>query len=302
MPNSAMQSRWLAGNLMISEPEIGPGNYFYVDSTNGAAGNTGLTWSQAMATIDQAVNKCTASNGDKIIVAPYHAENLAADSAVDVDVAGVEVIGLRSGQLRPTLTNTAEAGDFKLAAAGCSVRGIRFSGGIDVGTGIIEVSADDCSIIDCEYVDTVGEATDVIMGVAASHLLIDGFEFRGAAAAGANSAIALNACPYFHLKNFSIYGNFAVGAVDFRTAASTLVKIHSGKIWTANAADLAIMDTITGSTGFIGPDLQIMLADNAANITTAVTGATFVLFDPVYVCNLAGEKGMLINWTASTHA
>jgi hypothetical protein len=44
------------------------------------------------------------------------------------------------------------------------------------------------------------------------------------------------------------------------------------------------------------------LLDNAANVTEAITGATFVTFDPVYVVNLAGEKAMLINTTASTDA
>ena len=71
-------------------------------------------------------------------------------------------------------------------------------------------------------------------------------------------------------------------------------------IWNANAADVAIVDTVTASTGFIGPNINIMMADNTSNITEAVTGATFQVIDPVYVCNLAGEKAMLINWTAST--
>jgi len=70
----------------------------------------------------------------------------------------------------------------------------------------------------------------------------------------------------------------------------------------ANEADIAIVDTITTSTGWIGPNLYIMLQDNAANITTAVTGATFHMMDPVYICNLVNEKAMLSNWTASTHA
>ena len=93
-----------------------------------------------------------------------------------------------------------------------------------------------------------------------------------------------------------------MGAIDFRTHASARVHIHSGKGWTANAADIIVVDTVTGSTGFIGPDIFCMLKDNAANITTAVTGATFQCMDPIYVCNLVNEKGMLIDWNASTHA
>jgi len=46
---------------------------------------------------------------------PGHAENLAADSAVDVDIASIKIVGLGWGVSRPTFTATAIAGDFKLA-------------------------------------------------------------------------------------------------------------------------------------------------------------------------------------------
>ncbi len=234
---------------------------------------------------------------------PGHAENLAADSAVDIDVAGVKVIGLGWGANRPTFTATAIAGDFKLAAAGVWVENILFLGGVDATTGIVEVSGADCTLKNIEYRDSTGQATDVIITTAGGdRLTIDGFKCIGAAAAGCNSAIALVGADDTVIRNFWIYGNFAVGGIDLRTTASNRIHIHSGQIWTENAADIAIVDTITASTGQIGPDIQIMLQDNAANITTAVTGATFHLQDPVYVCNLVNEKGLLINWTASTHA
>ncbi|MDY6835499.1 MAG: hypothetical protein SVY53_11940 [Chloroflexota bacterium] len=303
VPRGRIFSRWNGGNLVIYPGDC-PGNMYFVDATNGASTNTGESWEQALDTIDGAVNKCTANNGDIIVVAPYHAENLAADSAVDIDVAGVTVLGVRHGRLMPTLTATAAAGDLKLAANNVTIANLRFLGGIDATTGCIEVSGADCAIIDCEYRDSTGQATDTIITTAAAErLLIDGYRHIGAAAAGANSAIAIvGAVDGVEVKNFNIYGNFAVGAIDFRTVASTCAWIHDGLIWTENSADIAIVDTITGSSGTIGPNLYIMLQDNAANITEAVTGATFHLFDNVYVCNLASEKGMLINWTASTDA
>lgn len=298
-----VQSRWLQGSVVFY-PSTCPGSQFHVDSNSGVDTNTGLDWQNALATIDAGVNKCTASKGDVVWVHPAHAENLAADSAIDIDQIGISVIGVRQGRMMPTLTVTDADGDCKLAAASTSIQNLRFLGGIDAITGCIEVSAADCSIQDCEFRDVTGQATDTIITTnAAERLLIDGYLHIGAAAAGADSAIAIvGAVDSVEIKNFKIYGNFAVGAIDFRTVACTNIWIHSGTIWTANAADICIIDTITGSTGTIGPDLNLMLTDNAANITTAVTGATFQLYDPVYVCNLAGEKGMLINWTASTHA
>jgi hypothetical protein len=168
---------------------------------------------------------------------------------------------------------------------------------------MLEISAADCSVVNCEFRDSVDQATDCLITVdGADRLLIDGCKFIMAAAAGANSAIALDGSDDAVIRNCYIYGNFAVGAIDLRTTLSARVDIHDCKIWTANAADIAIVDTITSSTGFVGPNLYIMLNDNAANITTAVTGATFQMMDPVYICNLVNEKAMLSNWTASTHA
>lgn len=283
-----------------------PGNIWFVDSGSGTGADSagyGKNPDAPFLTLDYAIGQCEASNGDVIYVMPGHAEDLDADSAVDVDVAGITIIGLGHGAARPTFNATAVAGDFKLAAASTVIKNLLFTGGIDATTGIIEVSAADCAIIDCEYRDVTGQATDVLITTAnADRLLIDGFKVIGAAAAGANSAIALVGADDCEIRNCFLYGNFAVGAIDLRTTASSRVNIHDCKIWTENAADIAIVDTITASTGWIGPNLQIMLQDNAANITTAVTGATFQLVDPVYVCNLAGEKAMLIDWTASTNA
>jgi hypothetical protein len=274
-------------------------NYWYVDSRNGSAGNDGASWDHALATLDAAVGKCSAY-GDVIFVLPGHAETIVADSGVDIDVAGVKVIGLGSGSVRPTFTfTTAVTADFKLAAAGVYIENLLFLGGIDATTGVIEVSAADCSIVNCEYRDVTGQATDVITTTAdADRLRIKGLRFFGAAAAGANSAIALVGMDDPEISDCYIYGNFAVGAIDCRTTAVVRLNIHDCKIWTANAADIGIVDTVTGSTGWIGPNLEIMLTDDAANVTEAVTGATFHLVDPVYVVNAVNQKALLINWTA----
>ena len=302
MPNP-MSSRWVKGSLVIYPPEY-PGTCFFVDSTNGDdTNNSGLDWENALATIDAAVDKCTASTGNTIYVAPWHVEDLAADSAVDVDAVGISIVGIRRGREMPTLTATAIAGDFKLAAASTSVRNIRFLSGVDATTGILEVSAADCAVIDCEFRDSVDQSTDGLITVSgADRLLIDGWKHFGAAAAGGNSAIALDGSDDCEIKNCYIYGNFAVGAIDLRTTASARVDIHDNKIWNANASCIAVVDTVTTSTGFIGPNLSIMLLTNGANITEAVTGATFQYIPPIYVCNLAGESAMPTNITALTDA
>ena len=302
---TALFSRHQPGGVFtINDFVDHPGDIWFVDSgsgTNSAGG--GQNPDNPLATLDYAVGLATASQGDVIYVMPGHAEDLDADSAVDIDKAGLSVVGLGKGASRPTFTATAIAGDFKLAAASTHIENLLFLGGVDATTGMVEVSGADCSIVNCEFRDSVDQATDcLITTAAADRLLIDGCKFIMAAAAGGDSAIALVGADDTEIKDIYIYGNFAVGAIDLRTTLSARVNIHDCKIWTANSADIAIVDTVTSSTGWIGPNLQLMLTDNAANITTAVTGATFHMVDPVYVVNLVDEKAMLINWTASTHA
>ena len=126
----------------------------------------------------------------------------------------------------------------------------------------------------------------------------------GASAAGTDAAIALVGGDNIEITIDRMDGNFAVGGIDVRTTLTTDLFVHDVLYFrTRNAADIFAVDTITGSTGQFGPSIYMRLQDNAANITEAITGATFVVMDDrVQVVNLANEKSLAINWTASTDA
>jgi len=281
-----------------------PVNVWFVGSAETYASDAsgyGYTPDRPFATLDYAVSNSDIDDGDTIYILPMHEEDLDADSAVDVDVSNLHIIGLGWGGNRPTFTASAIAGDFKLAASCGIIENLLFLSGVDATTGLLEVSSADWTIRNCEFRDSVLQATDMLMITDGSDRckVID-CTFTMAAAAGANSAIAVDGADDLLIQGCRIYGNFAVGGIDFRTNASARARIRDTTIWTENAADIAIVDTVTGSTGIIGPNLELVLQDDAANITTAVTGATFYVVDPVYVVNAVNEKAMLINWTAST--
>lgn len=305
MPASNFPNGFAGGITIRGVPLLTahPGNVFWVDSGAGSDGNAG-TFVRPFSTIDYAVGRCTANNGDIIMVKPGHTETVIAAGGLDLDVAGIALVGLGSGSDRPTINFTTAVGaDMDVDAANITIYNILFTGGVDALTGPIDINAADCSIVNCEWRDVTGQATDVIVADAnADRLLIEGYYHNGAAAAGGASAIALIGMDDPVIRNFRIVGNFSVSAIDCRTTAVVDLNISDGYIWQKNAADVCVKDTVTASTGKVGPNLNLMLTDNAANITEAVTGATFHLFDPIYVCNLAGEKAMLINTTASTDA
>ncbi len=225
-------------------------------------------------------------------------------AGLDLNTAGVTWIGLGNGVNRPTVNfTTATTADMNIDAGGITMCNFLFTGGLDALVAPIDVNAADFRLVHWEWRDVTGQATDVVLADAnADRLLLEDFFFNGAAAAGANSAIALVGMDNPVIRDFRIIGNFAVAGIDCRTTAVVDLDISNGYIWTKNAADLCIKDSITASTGKVGPWLNLMLTDNSNNITEACTGATFQYFQPINVINLAGESSMFTNITASTDA
>lgn len=129
------------------------GKTFFVDSGVGLSGNSGLTPDKPLATIAQALAKCTANNDDVIYVAPGHAQTISAAAGIDINVAGVTVIGRGFGSAKPTITlGTATTATFKVSADNCTVRGFRFVSAIDSLVKVIDVSAHYATIEDCDFV------------------------------------------------------------------------------------------------------------------------------------------------------
>lgn len=291
----------------INEDDAPNASHFFVDSGHAQAsdGNDGEDRNYPMRTIDAAVARCAANNGDVIHVLPGHTETVTAANGVDLDVAGIKVKGYGRGLSRPVISlGTAVGASMRLNAASVVVENIRITGDVDNLTNAIVINGvTDCVLREIELRDVTGQ---VAIGLAASdgtdRLTIDGYRHIGAAAAGTTRAMQFDGCDDLIVRNFYIYGNFSTTPINFVTTLSARVWIHSGYIWTENAADTGIVDTITGTTGTVGPDVFIALQDDAANITEAVTGATLYVMDPVYVVNAVNEKAMLINWTASTDA
>lgn len=288
-----------------------PGKVFWVSNRStgllagekgGSDGNKG-TFEAPFGTLDYAVSQCVANRGDIIFIKPGHAETIATATALAIDVAGVAVIGLGNGSARPTFNLTATASTITMSAANCTFWNCLVLGGVDAIVAVFTVSAADCAL-QLNYRDVTGQCTDCVLTTAAANrLFIDVNDYEGAAAAGTNAGIAIVGGDHIEITGRYMDGNFAVGGIDVRTTATTNLYVHDLKYFrTRNAADIFIVDTITASTGQIGPNINLRLQDNAANITEAITGATFVVQDPVYVVNLANEKGMLINWVASTDA
>jgi len=288
-----------------------PGQVFFVNNSlvlapkgvGGSDGNSG-TYQKPFSTINGAIVQCTAGQGNIIFVMPGHAETVSTAAGVNLSKAGVAVIGLGNGSLRPTFNLTATGSTVSISAANCSLKNVLITGGVDAIASAVVVSAADCTIEGCELRDVTGQMTDGILTTAgAERLKILNHVHNGDVAAGTNAAIAIVGGSDIEITAEALDGNFAVGAIDVRTTLTTNLFVHDMKrVFTRNSADIILIDTITGSTGQIGPNINGRLTDNAANITQAFTGATFVYMQPLNLVNLAGESSLQSTITASTNA
>ena len=288
-----------------------PGEVYWFNSSsvvakNGIAGSDGNdgSYHQPFGTLDGAVGKMKANRGDVLAIMPGSSVTISAAAAVAFDVAGIAIIGLGVGSLRPTLNFTTTDGTVTISAANITLVNLLFTGGIDAVVAPITFSAADCAMIGCETRDVTGQATKWLITTAAAHrLLIDGWVHRGAAAAGTTNALEIVGGDDIEIKNFSIDGNFSAACIQNLTTAAVNLKVGGGNGWnyarTRNAADV-IFTALTTTTGFVGPNIAARLQDNAANITEAFVGANMQFMQPIEIVNLDGESSMQTNIVAST--
>lgn len=262
------------------------------------------------ATIDYAIGRCTANNGDIIICMPGHVETVAVDNGLAIDIAGITLIGVGNGSLRPTINVTVATADVEISAANTTMYNFLFTGGIDVITGVINISAADCTLLNFETRDVTGEATDFIVTTAAANRLkISGWVHNGATTAGADTALSIVGGDGIVVEDFRIFGNFAVAAIENVTTAMTNATIGGGMKpnYIQNGYDntaVVAITVVSTSTGHIGPNIHARIGldstSNTTNITEAFVGAAMQFFQPLNVANLGGEVAMQSNITAST--
>ncbi len=293
---------WVSNASTLSDRQIG-----------GSNGNPG-TFDKPFSTVAYAVTQCVAGRGDIVFVKPSHAETITASTAWG-GTAGVAIVGLGQGSNRPTFTFSATASQITLAGKDMLLHNLLFISSIDAVVVVMTVSAADVTLSDIEYrEDTAVQCTDCIVTTAgATRFKVAGFKYRAFdATAGTVAGIALVGVADANISGVDAIGLWSAGFVDCRTTASTNLWVHDSKYRSLGTGEIFVKDTITASTGTMGPNLFLWLSANTTNITEAITGATFVSFGAgqtaglngasIQVVNNANEASMTMNWTQSTDA
>ena len=142
------------GERIVADSRFAPNNVYFVNSTTGTdSASAGQSPDTPFDTIDYAIGQCTASKGDVILVMPEHVETIAAAGGIACDVAGIKIIGLGQGALRPTVTFSATTSTWTVSAASVTIQNIRVTSSVNELVKMFSVTAADVTLDGVDYID-----------------------------------------------------------------------------------------------------------------------------------------------------
>ena len=304
---TALFSRKQSGGVFtVDDITEHPGDIWFVDSGHASASNAagfGKNPDAPFATLDYAVGNCTASNGDVIYIMPGHAENLTAADTVDVDVAGVTIIGLGRGPLKPTFSTTAAAGSITIDAANVAIKNIKLLANFATGTttGLtVTASADGLTLDALDFRDT-STANEFLIHISVATTVTDlwikncsfialtgGSMTNSILFAGTTSDLVIEDCVFLVDSADDVIDHLTAKATDARVSRNIVINADTG------AAGYCYRTHAT-STG-IANDNRFGYNKVDAEIST---GAATWWFQN-YASNTIAESGLLD--PATTHA
>jgi hypothetical protein len=278
-----------------SGPVLTTGSVFFVDSNTGSDNNQGKDSTTPLATLDYAVSLCTASKGDVIFLMPGHTETLG-NEQIDLDVAGISVLGLGTGPDRPNFNFGHANSQIDIGANGITVANITCTPTITVVAGAfdIEAAVTDTQLLNIEALDGASglEFVDFILVKAGcDRTNIDGLNYHHISdATEAQTAVSLvGASDRVRIANFWIEGSGAgwVAGIQGITTLSTRILIEEGVI-TADAEPG--IELLTNTTGTIK---NVSIFGDLATIDAATVADKCAHFDVKYV-EVGNEAGTLV--------
>jgi hypothetical protein len=171
----------VGGKLFLVAPTSHP-NYSMMQSVF-QPDNDGTP--RLFSTLAAALAACVANRGDVVYLAEGYAETIVGAAGSGIAVAGVSVVGLGKGVLRPTFTfTTSTAASFDITAANVTVKNCVFTCGIDAQLAMINVSTADVTFDNCDFntnSGSVGAVAGILTAATATRLVVVNSRFLGPA-------------------------------------------------------------------------------------------------------------------------
>lgn len=232
-PNKSYLTAFLSAHGIAPSP--GANVYFVNNSSSnlpegaigGSNSNSGLSPYEPKSTLAGAQTAASAGRGDVIVVMPGHAETLTA--ALDISKSGLQIVGCKLGNKRPTFTINGAVDLFSISAANVLVQALEFNiVTTDAATAFVNVAAANCTLRDLYFIPsaTSVNVVDVItLASGANDTVIEG-------CIGFNTVVPVNswvsieaAVARCHLKQNTFRGDVATaGIIDGATATQLILE------------------------------------------------------------------------------
>ena len=296
----------VAGGLpVLKDLSFFPGNIFFVDSGNTGAGGDSSGYGShpdsPLLTIDFAISLCTASQADVIFALPGHNEGLN-NTTIDLDVAGISVVGVGRGADRPRVDYDHASSSIDIGASSCMIKNIALLPSvtdvliaIDNETLFTDAVLEDIEVLAGEDGAGVDDfAAGIELKVGCTRATIKGYLFdEYAASAGYYRAIYFNgASTRVRITKFwiEISGAAAVAGIE-GTGSSLRSLIEDGVIITDAEPGIELA---AGQTGVIK---DVTIFGDLATIAAA-TVAAGMAHDNVHYIEVGNESNAAVK-TAS---
>lgn len=298
---------WLS-NLGVNL--LADANIFFVD--NGATyasdvsdAKHGNSFEFPFSTANYAVSKCTEHLGDVILLAPGHTEtinDLGADGEsgdetdeLVLDKAGVTLLGIGSGLLRPTFTigsdNTASS--IAITAENVTVKNIIVkSGYADAAAGFTVADVDAVTIENCDIRDGNAANLELVIGISvaanADDIIIKNNTFSTWAGGGCANAISfLGGCDRAQIIGNTAFGKYSTGCL--LTAAASYCIVIKDNVFVNAEAPIAIA-LHTSTEGILSGN---HLGGATSTVAAVLTGDNMMWCFENYILDEYANSGLL---------
>jgi hypothetical protein len=285
-----------------------PGKVFFVSSVSGGAGNAG-TYDRPLATLSGAIAKCRASKGDIIFLMPGHTETITSATTLLLDKAGIAIIGLGYGSLRPTFTfTTANTATIPVSAANIAITNCIFVGNfLSIASCFTVGAAPEFTVDGCVFRDTSAVLGFLSIITTTVSVNADGLTYTNnnrksdattspgpdLVIAGTMSRLKVNDNKSVHtVASNNVAALIEHGALVMTDMECMRNLVYSVNTDTATGAILVKTTAITGS-GIIAHN-RIRALDTAAAIVVPAVAVQYGMFDNLYVGHGTMVSGFLL--------
>lgn len=210
---------------------------------------------------------------DTIYVMAGHTETISSSTALNLSLAGVQIVGMGTGSLRPKLTlDTSTGSTITVSGANCSIENFVIDAtGIDSIVAVLTISAAGFSFKNNKVIlaNSTNQATvGIVTTAGASDLVVAGNRFEGTSDAGTTAAITLVGGDNITIVDNDFVGAYGsgVGAIRGLTTLTTNAIVKRNTIVNLTASATKGITLLTGSTGIIS-DNRFGIGSGAAPIT-----------------------------------